>query len=856
MSWGYTHEVNEAGFGFFAIRAYNSSRTLVEDNIAFFRNVPTIIQQMTFGDPFGDSVAVLEFPQCSGYDGPFDDPPYNTVPSDTWWLRENVHFDIYWVPCDENISDALVINPHTQKLTMYAHPEDAIPVWEGFSVSVNPTVTGVTMNLQGCLYQLDRYYAKPMFPLRPKRIEQLVARMFDPRRRGINTQKLVVDWNGLTPQSDGFIWKRRYTQDDYTKFKKMDAVSLRFVPSGLDWKKNPPWTTFLTRDTGGWEKTLTGWVQAHLATMYVDPNDLPWDTDFSAITEGDQWTLTKGLWTAGGVMSGRVPLMYVRRQAKNPTLVAWFGQPGVDASINRDGSQIVNVVYGRGTGYDGSAWMVQNFPAMAPWTTWSPIAVDEFNGTPIYHWEDPNWSRKRREEYYDGYDGNWERRNDIWVQERSWNSIPSGIDQATGTKIAEQFISREKNPGYSGTINLQVDLRDPDGNAVSKWMIRPGDVLQLNGWGGSSNVAVRGVNVFHIAQVQLNPQEGTVQLTVDTKFRDLLSIEESIQHNRDTLAPVRMLQVGKQSGLVQDLAMQWNNSQGAGFFPTKAVKMNRQATFPYLDDTRDNPPKNIFKDSFRSDNLDNNVNKVIGGSFNSEDVKTKQPASAEQTDLDKICKEDMIPFYVPVNCGHPNASMRWAFWPVLFSQAGSITRTEFAAYDEDGELAEVEFHVGVYYSANLDVKGMPMITDKADPDYGKNKALWETAFYRVDPQSGIPYAGLNADYHMPNPNYGFKIGWGTYEKPGGYSPGSKDENAQISGMLMDGSAWDFNFTERAEFIAAANKDITAVPAFSYSMGVAVYAQNVGGVPGTGRTSTPYRWCYIMGRFYRQVQIST
>jgi hypothetical protein len=109
---------------------------------------------------------------------------------------------------------------------------------------------------------------------------------------------------------------------------------------------------------------------------------------------------------------------------------------------------------------------------------------------------------------------------------------------------------------------------------------------------------------------------------------------------------------------------------------------------------------------------------------------------------------------------------------------------------------------------------------------------------------------------MPSPELGFKIGWGTFEKPCGYSPGSKDEGAQISGMLMDGSSWDFNFTERSEFISFAANDVTSVPASAYSMGVAVYAQNVGGVSGTGTDTSPYRWVYVMGRFYRQVQIQS
>ena len=62
-----------------------------------------------------------------------------------------------------------------------------------------------------------------------------------------------------------------------------------------------------------------------------------------------------------------------------------------------------------------------------------------------------------------------------------------------------------------------------------------GDIILLKGFRGTGETETRGTNVFHISQVTMNPLEGTVQLTIDTKFRDLLSVEEAIARGRSLI---------------------------------------------------------------------------------------------------------------------------------------------------------------------------------------------------------------------------------------------------------------------------------------------------------------------------------
>ena len=836
MSWTFEQEYNTSGFGIFAIHAWNTSHT--HTDLTFFRGVPTQIQSLSFADPFGDSTASLTFPQCTGFD---------SASGDTWWLKENVNIDITWVPATTvPIAGATpIIDPRTNKLGLYLHTENAVTVWEGFTATVEPSLTGVSIQCQGALYQVDRYYAKPLFPRRPKPVEEMIKRYFDPDRRGIYSQALNIDWDG---KYSGVAWNRTYTQTEYDNYYKQDKALRRYLPTWLDVGDN--WTGVTTRHSGSWEKALTGYIQSQLAIMYVTHEQ-------EGFVEGDQWTMTKG--------PGRTPVLYVRRQNKAPDYVAWYGQPGVDVNLNKDGTQINNVIFGRGTGFDGSAWLVQNFPIKAPWSAWAPIAWDHpaaGNEYGLYHWDDPVWSlpdpdypnsryTTKREILYDGYDADWERANDYWVQEKSWNNIPSGIDQAEAEQIGQQYIARDKNPGWSGTIRLSVDLYNTADPAVakSKWLIRDGHVLYLKGWQGVFTPTA-GVNIFHISQVTLSPQDNSVELTVDTKFRDLLSTEEAMLHSRDSLAPVKMLQVGKMSALVEDLAQSWNTNKGAGYFPTTAVKMKREFTFPYAGDTNSvaNKPDSQFKAKYKYPNQIADISDLV----------------TDNETLENSLQAGETAFYVPVNCGNPNATYRWAAAQVLLSQAGTLSRTEFACYDEDGNLAEVEFHVSMYKSIAIDIKGMPKpltnTPNGAGGTFSKKQyaALWSGAFDRIDPATGLQWeAGptLNYQYHLPVASFGFMQGWGTFDRPAGYSPGSKDLGAKMTGMLVDGAPISYNMMDNPEFLSAqANKEESKhVLSTSYSISVAIYAQNLNGAVGTNRASKPYKWVYVMGRFYRQVQ---
>jgi len=866
MTWSFSQSKNPSGYGLFNIHMWSGVHAW--EDVTWFRNVPTLIQSMEFVDPFGDAVCVLEFPQCSGYD---------SGEGDTWFLNENVNVDIWWVPCTlTNKGDHLkVINPNTNTYgTMWLDPDNAHIVYEGFTINIDPQPTSVTVNCQGCLWQVDRFFAKPMFPLRPKTVESVIGRYFEPNRRGLFTAPMQIDWDGsysgIPPTGLGSgKYPQQFTSGKFNALVKKDDILLRFVPTDLPVLSF--WTSYLTRYTGGWDKALTSYIASQLSYMYypVPEGNV---TATSGLTEGDSWTI--------GKKPGRIPIMYLKRQARTPDLVAYYGQPGLDLQVTRDGTQATNVVFGRGKGNDGSQWMVQNFPNRAPWSTWRPIGWDRTvgnqtlgpDGKPIgiYHWDDPVWDEDPvkpwlgplRETLYDGYDWYELQHSNIWIQEKNWASIPNGIEQDEAETIAEMYIARDKDPGWIGTATLQVDLRSMTNAPVSKWTIRPGMVLLIKGFRGHNSLEP-GVNSFHIARVEMRPQEGTVTLTLDTKFREITSVEEAKQSTRDSLAPMKMLQAGRESVLIEDMAMAWNISQGAGCFPTDSIHMDKETTFPYCNEagkgTRatGQKPSDIFKPKF--------ITGAYGG--HNEIIRYRDTKTGNKTGTLKGAalsgKQDSL-FYVPINVGNLKKSLRWGFFPVTFSQAFTIARTEFACYKADGTLAPVEFHVSLFRTYNWDLEGMP--NEAAEfvemaPGEGKitklpkdsYAALWDGAFEKIDPATGQMWEWgptLRYQYHMPVDALLWFMGWGTFERPAGFSPGAKDRGDKPTGMLMDGAPWGFDFNQSADFISGqVEKEEKTPMGSSYSGGLAVYAQYSDA--DTSGFNEP--WVYAMGRMFRQPQ---
>ena len=678
--WLFTTTPN-LGSGRFLVSATGYGLDGTNVDITVLRGAVTQVQSFSSGDPFGDSTAVLTFPNITM----FDDPSSTELRR---WLRFFSDIDIYWspsVPADQNTAvEDLVIDPYTQRqiLTNPFTGPGVVKVWEGYIASLEFGDDGLSVQCQGALFQLDRYLAKPFFPSRPWPVEALIADQFDHARRpNLRTKPLQTIW----PAS----WSRLvppYRGDQ-------PAVYAPVVAPGQNW------TEYVSRNTGGWDAALTSFVQDLLAAMITRTGD------GSHVVPGDSWTINKA--------PGRQPQLYVRARGRASDFTIWLGTPGVSVSLSSDSTQAGNMIFGNGTDLHGQVWNNSVMSVDGSRTDYMPLAAD-----PAVYPIDENpllVSGAFVTEVQAKFDG--------------------GFSQDDAISVSQLMLARDRDTGYTGSITISSDPSP----TMSRWTITAGMTVTLMGFLGAGAHGLR----LHISAAASSPEQGTVELTVDTRYRDLLTVQEAIARTRDPLTPVKMLQVNRQSVQVPDAQAPWSDSAGAGYVPqlSRSFHVARPSTllFPYQSFARLRPP---------------------------------------------ISYPD---YYVRCSANAGTDDGRWAGpVPIRLSQSGTIVRTEFAMYDMYGNVIQAPFHVSIY---NLDVNSqyMPTAADGEGPS-----PFLDNAFESNDPTTGQPWppnSGMGPDPSLI-------IGWGNQANhimnAAGFSPGSEADGNGPTGLLIDGVSWQYD----------------------------------------------------------------
>jgi hypothetical protein len=645
-----------------------------------FRSKPVLVTSYSSADPFGDTSAVLTFPQVTAFERPGS--------GDLWWLVPWAGVEIVWYDLVDGVSI----------------PSDW--VWEGNIVSEEIS-SDYSVQCKGALYMSDNFQAAPFYPQYPVPYEKLIVMALDPvTHPSLRNKPCKVvwpeGWNVRVPAFDepSYLWFLR--------------------PWGV--AKGERWSSLTTRSTGSWEPVLTGFVQTLLSTMYTP--------------EGDQWTLLKE--------RGRVPVLRVRNPVRAPqadTLTVYHGAPGVTVSLSRDFNQSANVIYGSGTDLAGSTFSGAQVSTDGESTYYEPFAA-----LPQVH----------------PASGANPRLVSTMTRKESRLTFPSGIDELAARDISTTQIRRFADPGYTGTVTLESDPFS-DGEPFNRMLVTAGVSLLVKN--------LRGDDVlFHVSSVEVSPMDGTASLTVDTKFRDAVSVAEVRARTRDALDPVYALQVGKASTTVPDLLKPWSYSAGSGVIPSGSSldatplfkQMPPTTAFPWTEWTRRFPPKKYPK------------------------------------------------YYVKVSRKGPKASDRWQdngykptakrsiAVPVKASQTGEVRLTQIAAYDADGNQVKVRFHVGVYFNSGVTTNDMPMIPKGA---------------------KGLPYAASDRypffpeafETHKPNgeeqdnpavllpQGAEMVVGWGNVNDPAGYSPGLFSSGGAKTGRLVDETGWSFDTSGYGDF---------------------------------------------------------
>lgn len=733
------------------------------------RGVPTQIGSLSSADPFGDSTAVLTFPGIT----PMDDLQAADL---VRWLDHYSNVDIYWIPAlkdwdpDDFPDEPLVVNELTGQLDVITPKilragsgltrtltDLRIKVWEGFIASLafssGESQATLQVQCQGALFQLDRYLQKPFFPPQPWPLELLIADAFDsapgqPRRKPhLRTQPLKIlfpdEWKLKVPNYTG--------QDAYTPVAAPGTM----------------WTGYTSRQTGAWEHTLTGFVQDQLTVMITDER--------AGVTIGNQWTVqhqrqqalaapTSGAQFGPG---GRQPVLMIRDRFRTPDFDLVYGIRGLDLDLAADSTQSENVIYGDGTSIDGTAWRNAVISNDGKRTDYLPLAASR----QVYPYGDTGAQNDTT-------------RPDGWMDtsvpaptgfvsgafaSEAYTKFGSGFDQPAAMTTAARMLARDQQPGWSGTITLRSDPTA----LLPRWLIRAGMTLRLKNFAGTGE---RGMP-FHISSVEMNPMEGSVVLTVDTRYRDLLTVEESISRTRDPLTPVKMLQVNRTSVMIEDIQAPWDYAAGSGYIP-KASKAFHDykpgnQSFPYVDWRQKHPPLHYAS------------------------------------------------WYIKCKASAATRKGRWSGpIPILTSEKDTVIRTEFAVCDVYGRPLAVPFHVSLYY-VNVTVAAMPR--DKNGPSPYINGA-----FESINPRTGQPWPAGN----FLAPDQSFIIGWGNRSNGqfnrAGFWPGSEQYGARPSGLFVDEAPWSFDNTNNPNYnkLAKPGQRQTASAITIYAMFYCEYKESV------------------------------
>lgn len=723
-------------------------------DVTNFRGVPTQLGQYSSGDPFGDGTASFTFPSITGFDD-FDSPEIGG------WLADYSNVDLWWIPAvpagslvipsgspDGRLFIDGLTNEPDAIAPVYTYSGGAISarrgkkIWEGFVASMafadSETGTQLEVQCQGALYQADRYLEKPFYPPNPQTLESLIAAVFDHEQRPhLRTRPLAIEWPiGWTKVAP--TWNSQ-TQNVYS-------------PNVAPGQK---WSGYTSRQTGSWDRSLTGFVQDQIAVMLTQ-ND-------SGVKPGNQWTVLQERENSATYPAGRQPVLRVRDRFRTPDFGIWYGSDGVRCNLNRDTTQSANLYYGDGTGVDGTVWRNAVISHDGTRTDYAPLAAD---GQVYPATGNPNFNKAA-------------------FASEAYNKYGTGFNQPDAVVSAGQTLRRDIDAGWAGTITMTTD----PSTTMTRWEITAGMTLKLKGFLGSGAL---GVN-FHVSQVQASPMTGSVSLTVDTRYRDLLNLEQALARTRDPLTPSKLLQVNRDSAIIEDVQAPWDYTAGSGYVPLPATAfynyVPRQQGFPYSDWSGKHPP-------------------------------FLHPS-----------------WYIGVNADAPDRKSRWTVpVPILMSEKGTIARAEFFCCDKYGVPIKIPFHVSLYY-VNVTTAAMPF-------DGGGPSPFLDDAFTSTNPATGQPWIqGTGGKFNLPG-DQSMIICWGNKSQPAGFSPGiyadaSGPTGNTPTGLLEDDSTWTFDCTNNPNY----NKQAKAgqkQPQSALTIYAAFYAEYTEPV-------------YFQGRLYRQPQ---
>ena len=521
--------------------------------------------------------------------------------------------------------------------------------WEGYAASPTRDQNGLTLDLIGAIYQADLHLAKPAYLSRPIPYEVAIAQQFlsspDFRFRPLQTV-FPNDWSTqyITPSP---------------------STPSYLIPTGV--ANGQRWTGLVTRSTGSWNRVFSDYIVGLLQGMY---------------TANGRWTID--------LLPGRQPVLFLRPQATSPDpyfpVVIDLAWPGVTPSLTEDWSQTVNTVYAQGNALSGIAYTGMEVSANGLTTSYTPLAYLRQVEPPTT--QNP-WFQASR------------MRKEVMMQ------VYQGLDEYGATAVSQGHLQRFANPGVVGTITLTVDplLADsPDGPMhFPRALLKPGMTVQVPLLFGEPEGFL-----FHITDVDHNVEEGSSTITVDSKYRDALTVQEVLLRGRDSLSVARGIIAGTYQPATPDQLVPWNYADGSGYIPSApglsslplfqnapTTTSGTESVFPWTEITTARPPSSpqwrncYIKIPNANGNIDQYANTMLYWS------QYWKPTSKGKSTVPTAITPNSHGFAVPIRT----------------SQAGTIKLLQVAAYDPAGNVLLVPFHVSFYLNEMANYQSTPELIE-------------------------------------------------------------------------------------------------------------------------------------------------
>jgi hypothetical protein len=389
-----------------------------------------------------------------------------------------------------------------------------------------------------------------------------------------------------------------------------------------------------------------------------------------------------------------------------------------------------------------------------------------------------------------------------------------GVDQNAASKIAQAQYQRFSEPGITGSITLKTDPRTADGRIVPRLLIKAGTTFRIKGLFGLKDGLLA-----HATEVSVDMQTMETTITIDTKYRDQLTVAEVKARTKDALTPLRTLQIGKYANTVQDLLLPWSYQEGSGCVPQASKDfysaLPSTATFPYEEWTTTHPPSNPnYAKYYIRLNPTNTTNSAKNWSG--------------------VARNGAAILGIPIRMG----------------QSGAIRLSQFAAYDKNGHVLPVRFHLSVYGNNGVGPDAMPKFQpDEGDTfsdikflhpegisvsyDTGQSNPFFKNAWEQVR-EDGTTFHNST---DLTAQDADLKVGWGNYYEPAGYSPGRFSRGASRTGLLVDETQWSWDLSDQLDLLSPQNNTNIDYAGMLFVM---IYCDEQGDEP-----------VYFMGKLFRE-----